>query len=277
MLIVALCGVDAHTVAQAQQMPERSLVRRGNRNFERGNYDKATQSYLKALELLPTSSEATYNLGNSLYKSAIYEEAEAAMAVVAADSLQSREAQAEAFYNLGNIQFDQQKLNEALQSYRNSLRLNPSDRDARYNYFLTKKLLDQQQQNEDDQQNENDQDDQENQDQNDDQDENGDQDQEGENDQDQDQEGENDQDQNGDQDPEQEGENEQDQDQNGENESDQNGDQESPQQPQPQPSGLSEQEQQQLLDAIQAQEDRTQDKIEGEEARAVRVRGMKHW
>ena len=46
-------------------------------------------------------------------------------------------------------------------------------------------------------------------------------------------------------------------------------------QPQPLPAGISEQEQQQMLDAIQAQEDKTQDKLK--EKQGVIVRGKKNW
>ena len=51
------------------------------------------------------------------------------------------------------------------------------------------------------------------------------------------------------------------------------GDQEGQQQPVP--AGISPQEQEQMLDAIQAQEDRTQDKLK--EKQGVVVRGTKNW
>ena len=47
------------------------------------------------------------------------------------------------------------------------------------------------------------------------------------------------------------------------------------QQGQPTPSGISPQEQQQMLDAIQAQEDKTQEKLK--EKAGVVVRGNKNW
>ena len=60
----------------------------------------------------------------------------------AADSLRTDEERAEAFYNLGNAQFKQQKYKEALESYKQSLRLNPADQQAKYNYAYTKRLID---------------------------------------------------------------------------------------------------------------------------------------
>ena len=120
--------------ASAQNMPERSEVRRGNRQYNKGNYEKGIERYERALEAAPESFEATYNLGNALYKAERFDKAEQTMRKAAADSLRADGERAEAFYNLGNAQFKQQKYKEALESYKQSLRLNPADQQARYNY-----------------------------------------------------------------------------------------------------------------------------------------------
>lgn len=60
---------------------------------------------------------------------------------IAADSTRTDQERAEAFYNLGNAQFKQEKYPEALESYKNSLRMNPADQEAKYNYAYTKRLL----------------------------------------------------------------------------------------------------------------------------------------
>lgn len=238
----------------AQRMPERSAVRRGNRQYNKGDYAASIERYTQALGHAPGNFEATYDLGNALYRTEQFEQAEQVMQQAAADSLRSDTERAEAFYNLGNAQFRQQKYREALASYRQSLRFNPSDMEAKYNYAYTKKLLDQdqnggggggdQQQNPD-----------QNQDQNQNQDQQG-------GGQDQQQQDQKPQEQNGDP-QEQPGEPKQGDDQ------EQNGT------PKPLPSGISEQEQQQMLDAIQAQEDRTQEKLK--EKQGVVVRGKKNW
>ena len=102
--------------ASAQNMPERSEVRRGNRQYNKGNYEKSIERYERALEAAPESFEATYNLGNALYKAERFDKAEQTMRRAAADSLRTDEERAEAFYNLGNAQFKQQKYKEALES-----------------------------------------------------------------------------------------------------------------------------------------------------------------
>ena len=55
--------------AQAQDMPERSLVRKGNRQYNKGNYEQALQAAAGQFE-------ATYNLGNALYKAERFDRAE---------------------------------------------------------------------------------------------------------------------------------------------------------------------------------------------------------
>ena len=230
--------------ACAQNMPERGLVRKGNRQFANQRYEQSADSYQQALVYDSTSFAAKYNLGSAMFRTERYDRAEQLLTVAAADSLQSAEERADAYYNLGNAQFAQQKLQEALQSYRRSLTLNPDDMEAKYNYAYTKKLLEQQQQNQNQQQN---------QDQNQDQQQNQDN-QNNQNNQNQDQ---------------------QDNNQNQDNKNNQD-DKQDKQGQQPPRSGMSEQQQQQLLNAIQAQEDKTQEKLD-EKAKGVIIKGRKNW
>ena len=285
-LYILLCGVMSLFVvdAAAQRMPERGLVRKGNRLFAKERYEHSSNAYREALQHDSTSFEARYDLANALIRMAMadttayanpegsaakmssgnLQQAEALLQAAAADSLQTAENRAEAYYNLGNAQFVQQKLQDALQSYRRSLVLNPDDMEAKYNYALTKKLLEQNQQNDQNQQN-NDQNQNQNQDQN--QNQNQNQPQGGDDNKDKNDQNDDNKDQN--------------QDQNKDNKQgggDENEDKkEQPQQPkQPPKSGMSEEQQQQLLNAIQAQEDKTQDKLD-EKAKGVIIKGKKNW
>ena len=241
--LLAAAGVSA------QNMPERSLVRKGTRQYNKGNYEQAISRYEQALQAVAGQFEATYDLGNALYKAERFDRAEQTMQQAAADSLRTDDERAEAFYNLGNAQFKQQKYKEALESYKQSLRLNPADMETKYNYAYTKRLLDENKDggggggNDDKDQNK---------------------------DQDKDQNQQNQDQQNKDQqgDPkDQQGDQKQDPQDNKGDKGDQQG--------QPTPSGISPQEQQQMLDAIQAQEDKTQEKLK--EKQGVVVRGKKNW
>ena len=263
--------------AAAQQMPERSAVRKGNRKYDKGAYEEAIGRYEEALRLAPGNFEATYDLGNALYKAERYDKATETLQRAAADSLRSDAERAQAFYNLGNALFKQKKLQEALESYKQSLRLNPSDEEAKYNYAYTKRLLDQNQdQNGGGNQNQN-------QDQNRDQN-SGDgsdrQNPDGQNDPDKnDGQGENgEQNRDGDSPQQPNGPNDPDEGNpdDGNPDEGENGDDGNEGAPQPVPVGISPQEQEQMLDAIRAQEDKTQDKLK-EKARGMVIRGRKNW
>lgn len=289
------------TDAQAQKWPERSRVRRGNRAYERLDYDRAEERYREAQQLSDTCFEATFNLGDALYKQQRFDEAEKVFTALAADSTRNNLDRAHSYYNLGNSLFQQKRYQEALAAYKRSLRLNPADLETKYNYAYTKKYIEDNQQgggggggnnnqnqNQNDQnqqgggqndQNKDQQNDQQNQDQQGDGDQNKDQNQDQnndqQNDQNQDNQNNNDQkDQNSDQNKDdQQGENDP---QNSENDpQDGEGD---PQQGdgEPQPSGLSQNDAERMLDAIQGEEDKTRDKVNAKVGQGV-VRSGKNW
>ena len=283
------------TDAQAQKWPERSRVRRGNRLYERLDYDRAEERYREAQQLSDTCFEATFNLGDALYKQQRFDEAEKVFTALAADSTRNDLDRAHSYYNLGNSLFQQKKYQEALAAYKRSLRLNPADLETKYNYAYTKKYIEDNQQgggggggNNNQNQNQNDQNqqgggqndqqndqnqDQQNQDQQGDGDQNKDQNK----DKNQDNQNNNDQkDQNSDKNKDnQQGDGENDP-QQGENEP-QDGDGD-PQQGdgEPQPSGLSQNDAERMLDAIQGEEDKTRDKVNAKVGQGV-VRSGKNW
>lgn len=279
-IIFTVLALLCVTTLSAQKMPERGLVRKGNRLFDKERYTQSADAYQHALNHDSTSFEARYNLGNTMIRRAMADttayadpqssaakmsqgfisQAEGLLQAAAADSLRTADERADAFYNLGNSQFIQQKLQEALKSYRQSLVLRPDDMEAKYNYALTKKLLEQQQQNQQDQQN-NDQ--------------NQDQQQDDNQNQDQNQQGDNNQNQNQDKNDQNDNKQDKNEDQQGGGDNEQK---EQPQQPQGQKpkSGMSEEQQQQLLNAIQAQEDKTQEKLD-EKKKGIIIRGKKNW
>ena len=223
--------------AYSQKMPERHLVRKGNRQYERGNYDTSVDNYSRALQENPECFEAKFNTANVQFRKELIDKSEHTLRKLAQDSTRTDLERADVSYNLGNTLFVQQRLEEALDCYRNAMRLNPDDKEAKFNYALTKELLKQQQNQQQQQQNQN-----QNQDQNQDQ----------------------DQDQN------------QNQDQNQEDKQNQNQqNQEQNQQNQEQEQQISEQEQQAMLEAIQAQEDKTQDKLK--DKKGVVIRRGKNW
>ena len=146
--------------AQAQLFPERKHIRSGNRAYERKNYVESEEAYHRALEKNPQSYAAGTNLAGALYKQERYGEADTLYRRHATLAASSEEAAASA-YNIGNAQFQQRELEKALESYKQSLRLNPNDQEAKFNLAYVKKMLQKDQnQNQQDQQNQDNQQDQ---------------------------------------------------------------------------------------------------------------------
>ena len=122
----------------AQQ--ERSLVRRGNRDYEKEHYQDAEINYRKALETNPLMEEGNYNLGNSLYSQNKYEEAVTTYNDVAKRG-ENEEIRNNSTYNLGNALYQSKKYAEAVEVYKQYLRSNPDDEDARYNLAMAQQML----------------------------------------------------------------------------------------------------------------------------------------
>lgn len=309
LMVMLIAALALAIPAQAQKWPERSRVRRGNRAYERLDYGRAEERYQQALELSDTCFEAKFNLGDALYKQQRYDEAEKIFAALAADSTRSDLDRAHSFYNLGNSLFQQKKYQEALSAFKRSLRLNPADLETKYNYAYTKKYIEDNQQggggggdnnqnqdnqNQDqnqqgdgqnDQQNDQNQNqnqqgnDDQNKDQNQDNENNNDQkDQNSDNNENQSDQNQNDQDRDGDgENDDQQGDNDRDQQGNDDpNEGDQDPNEQGGGQNEPQPSGLSQNDAERMLDAIQGEEDKTRDKVNAKVGQGV-VRSGKNW
>lgn len=237
-LLLLVCGE-----VSAQQMKERGLVRSGNREFKREQFEKSVDSYQRALQHDSTCFEAKYDLASALYRTERYEKAEKTLQAIVGDSTRTELERGEVAYNLGNAQFAQKKYKEALSSYRQAMRCNPADEDAKFNYAFTKRLIQQQEQQQQQQQQNQDQQNQDNKDQN----------------QDQNQQNQNQQ-------------NQQDQQQQPQNQEGKEEQQEGGQRPE---GAMSPEQQEALLQAIQAEEDKTQDKLK--EKAGILIRGGKNW
>ena len=260
-VLITISGPALH----AQKYPERKSIRSGNREYEQGNYPQSEVDYRRALERNPASYEAQFNLGNALYRQERFDESAQIFQQLAQDTTHADHI-AECHYNAGNALFQQRKLQEALEAYKNSLRKNPADMDAKFNLAYVKKMLEDEQGDGggggNDDQNQDQQGDQ-NQDQNQGNDKN---DQQDKGDQDK---------QDGKDDKGDKGDDKQDKQDKGDQNQDKGKNEDKPQQgQQPQQQGMTETEAQQMLDAVQAQEDRTQDKVD-DKKKAAAVRGSR--
>lgn len=113
-------------------------------------YDEAETMYRKALVEKPKPS-TTYNLGNTIYRQNRMPEA-VTQYQKAIESTQDPGLKADAWFNLGNAHFQNQSYDESIRAYKESLKLRPSDEDAKKNLMLAMQQLKQQQEKQQQQQ-----------------------------------------------------------------------------------------------------------------------------
>ncbi len=123
------------------------LIRNGNKQYKEGKYKEAEIDYRKAMENAPKSYKGEYNLGNSLYKQNNWEDAGRSF-MNSAGKMKEKDVlnKSAALYNLGNSMVKSEKYAEGIEAYKQSLRLNPSDHDTRYNLSYAMRKMQQQQQ-----------------------------------------------------------------------------------------------------------------------------------
>ena len=217
------------TAISTAAQPDRRDVRRGNRDYKKENWKEAEIEYRKGIVKDSLSVAANYNLAADLYRQNNPQEAQKVLDRIK-EVAPATENAADYYYNLGDVAIANQDWQSAVTAFEQSLLRNPGDLDAKENYIYAKKKLEQQQNQQDQQQNDQNQDNQN-------------QDNKDQNDQNQDN-----QDQNKDQ---------------------QNNDQNKQDQQQGQQPKITPQAAQQMLQAIQAKEKETQDKVKKEKAKAM--------
>ena len=211
--IVLMWVAFAAVAPSVQAQPDRREVRQGNRQFRKENWREADVDYRRALLKDSTSFAANYNLANTLYRQGAYDEAGKSLERLKEAASASVHA-ADYYYNSGDVALQKKDYAAAVEAFKQALLRRPDDLDAKENYIYAKKMLENQQ----------------NQDQN--------------------------------------------QDQQNQN---QNQDQQQ-QQPQPQEQQISPQQARQMLQAIQAKEKETQDKVNKEKAAVLKSRQKdKNW
>ena len=259
LLIVGCMLVALTGFAQTSETKvEDNLIFDGNELHKSDTYAEAEKKYRKALARAPKNTIAQHNLGNTLFDESYYGEAFNAYKS-ATMSAKSKEEKHSALHNMGNVFMTQKDYAKAVETYKEALRNNPKDDQTRYNYALAKELLENENQNQD-----------QNQDQ-----------------QNQDQQNQNQQDQDNkdsdEQSPKDDSKDSKDQDQDGNNQdqqdqSDKEKDPQNQQQdPKAQPTKLSPQQIKNLLEAMNNEEKKVQDKVNAKKSKPVKPKSKKDW
>ncbi len=143
----------------AQGEKETNLIADGNQVYQDEAYTEAEAAYRKALSINSVNTKVQHNIGNTLYRSKDFDQANQRYFQTQKNSLNKAEKHL-AFHNMGNGFMQQKNYEKAVEAYKNALRNNPTDDETRYNYALAKELLEKQKQEEEENQDQQDQNDQ---------------------------------------------------------------------------------------------------------------------
>ena len=228
----------------------RAEVREGNKLYNQLKFTDAEVAYKKALSKNPNYEKAAYNLGNTVYQQGRVKEA-ISNYELAAKTSKDKMSKAEIFHNMGNSFMKEKQYSQAVEAYKNSMRSNSKDDETRYNLALAQKLL-KDQQNKDNKDNK-DKDNKDNKDKD-----------------------------GGDKDKNQDKKDDKDKgkdkkDNKGDEKKDDKNDPEKKEQPQPRPNQLSPEQMKQLLDAMNNEENKTQQKLNEQKTKGRKIKQEKDW
>jgi len=138
---------------QGLQAQVNAIISKGNKYYAASQFELAEKAYREALRAEPANATARYNLANALHQQKKWDEALAILETLVGegeDSLRSA-----AYYNQGVTHTKQKNLEASIESYKNALRIDPTDQQARENLqkALSELKKQQQQQQQDQKQN----------------------------------------------------------------------------------------------------------------------------
>ena len=135
-LTILFSFVSLYSFSQSKKVEK--TIETGNDYYKQQQFAKASEEYRKAIEAEPSNKTAKFNQANALYKQNKKVEAAEIFAEVAKDAT-DKDVRSKAYYNKGVILSQQKNLEESIEAYKNALRNNPGDNEAREN--LQKILL----------------------------------------------------------------------------------------------------------------------------------------
>lgn len=159
LLVIAAPARAEQDTKDTSVRKERNYIRQGNKLYGEKRYAEAEVEYRKALQVNQSSEVGMYNLATTLLQIAGTNKntddknnpvAEAARLFAdVAGMTHSADLKARSYYNLGNLAFNSEQYDQAVNFYKRSLRANPNDEQCRQNLRLAQLRLQNQDQNQD--------------------------------------------------------------------------------------------------------------------------------
>jgi tetratricopeptide (TPR) repeat protein len=113
-------------------------IQKGNDLYKQKQYEQAETAYKEVLDKEPTNTTAAFNKANSLFRQSKLDETKKVLDDVIMNS-DNTELKGKAYYNQGVGYTVQKNLEASIDAYKNALRQNPNDNEAREN--LQKALM----------------------------------------------------------------------------------------------------------------------------------------
>lgn len=151
LIMLLACAFACATAADAQDMQARKMVRKGNRQFRSTQKEEAMKAYFKGLNADSTDARINYNLGTAAMSPENWKNMQDAQerdsmvldwfdkAIMNEDNKLRR---SKAHYNKGVFYQNARDFANAIEAYKNALRDNPNDDEARYNLVVCQHQLD---------------------------------------------------------------------------------------------------------------------------------------
>ena len=230
-----------NTVFAFAQHPN-AKIRNGNTAYQDSAYSDAEKLYREALMQDQNSYEASFNMADAIYKQERFSEA-SSMFKALAEKTDDKLKKSSNYHNMGNSLMSEQRIDEAIEAYKNALRNNPKDLDTKHNLAYAMRMKNQSQNQEEEKEEE-----------------------------------QNDKDKEDEKEKEEQKEEEKDKGDNQEDQGEQSEEEkkEEPKQPKD-PNEMTEEEAQQILDALQQQEKELQEDLQKKKQKGVKLKILKDW
>ncbi len=131
IIMTVLCLLLVHATMLGQE--EREYIRKGNRLYKKSEFAGSEGMYRRAQSQDRSEYDSGFNLGDALYKQGRFGEAADEFKKTASGGTDNSLKQAQSYYNLGNSLLKDQKFDESIGAYINSLKLDPENQETKYN------------------------------------------------------------------------------------------------------------------------------------------------
>ena len=142
----SIIAQEANKEKQKVLKESKEFLSEANYEMENDNFSLAEAAYREAIAINPEEDTGKYNLGIAYYDEEMNDVAMSRFKQAAAVA-DTKSDKHKVFHNLGNTFMNEKLYKEAVESYKNALRNNPKDEETRYNYALAKELLEEQEKN----------------------------------------------------------------------------------------------------------------------------------